>query len=178
VTADEIAALLASLGATPSVEQVAGFTELDHALQCADILARRFPDDTELQVAGLVHDIGHRFGSDEEHGRLGADAVRPALGERVATLVEAHVPAKRYLVATDATYRDRLSPDSVRTLAVQGGALPDEEARAFAGAPYAASAVALRRADEEAKVAGRAVTPLERWLELLHACAAEVRSMR
>lgn len=169
MTADEITEVLTALETAPSVEGLAGFTELDHALQCADILARRFPDDRELQVAGLVHDIGHRFGSDEEHGRLGAVAVRPALGERVATLVEAHVPAKRYLVATDPAYRSRLSPDSVRTLALQGGALSDSEARAFAAAPYAADAVALRRADEEAKAPGRAVRPLQQWLAVLRA---------
>ena len=36
---------------------------------------------------------------------LGAETVRRLLGERVAGLVEAHVPAKRYLVTTDASYR-------------------------------------------------------------------------
>jgi predicted HD phosphohydrolase len=167
VTADEIAELLVALGTTPSVEATAGFTELDHALQCAELLARRFPVDAELQVAGLVHDIGHRLGSDEEHGQLGADAVRPVLGERVAALVAAHVPAKRYLIATDPAYRARLSPDSVRTLALQGGAFSADEARAFAAEPHAADALALRRADEEAKVPGRAVGPLQGWLAVL-----------
>ena len=36
---------------------------------------------------------------------VAADAVRDLLGERVAALVELHVPAKRYLVTVDAGYR-------------------------------------------------------------------------
>ena len=32
---------------------------LDHDRQCAELLRRDFRDDEELQVAGLVHDIGH-----------------------------------------------------------------------------------------------------------------------
>ena len=63
-----------------------------------------------------MHDIGHRFGPDEQHGVLGAERVRALLGDRVAGLVEAHVPAKRYLVTTDASYRSRLSTESTRTL--------------------------------------------------------------
>ena len=34
-------------------------TQLDHALQTAALLERKCPDDAELAVAGLVHDIGH-----------------------------------------------------------------------------------------------------------------------
>ena len=31
---------------------------LAHSLQCAALLAERHPDDRELQLAGLVHDVG------------------------------------------------------------------------------------------------------------------------
>ena len=71
------------------------------------------PDDTELQVAGLVHDIGHQFASDEQHGVLGAERSGRLLGDRVAALVEMHVPAKRYLVATDPDYRSALTEGSI-----------------------------------------------------------------
>ena len=138
---------------------------LDHDRQCAELLRRDFPDDEELQVAGLVHDIGHllRPGDDAGHGRHGADAVRGLLGERVARLVELHVVAKRYLVATDAVHAEWLSASSRRTLVAQGGALSEDQIRAFRGDPEFAAAVALRRADDAGKVVGLEVAPLESW---------------
>ncbi len=96
------------------------------------------PADHELQVAGLVHDIGHRFGPDESHGALGAEHVRGLFGPRVAGLVEAHVPAKRYLVTTDPSYRSRLSTESTRTLGVQGGPLAPDEVDSFLSSANAA----------------------------------------
>ncbi|MCC5952248.1 MAG: HD domain-containing protein [Acidimicrobiia bacterium] len=142
---------------------------LSHSLQCADILETWHPHDEELVVAGLVHDVGHLLvpGDADGHGRHGADAVRPLLGERVAALVELHVAAKRYLVATDAGYRRRLSHGSIRTLELQGGPLHEAEVAAFEASPHAADAVALRHADEAAKVPGRRVAPLEDWAPLV-----------
>ncbi len=160
MTADELLALLEDLGSVASPEAL-GFTELDHALQCAFELAARHPDDVALQVAGLVHDIGHRFGGDASHGRLGAVAVRPLLGARIAALVEDHVPAKRYLVAVDPSYP--ISDVSSATLAAQGGPFSEDGCRAFESRPWHLDALALRRADDAAKVAGRVVPPLESW---------------
>ncbi len=171
MTLPELLDLLAAMASDPS-EETDGLSELDHGLQCAFELARVRPADTELHVAGLVHDIGHRFGPDESHGTLGAAQVRPLFGARVAGLVEAHVPAKRYLVTTDASYRARLSGESVRTLEVQGGLLTPDEVAVFASSPYAEDAVHLRRADDAAKVPGRAVGALDRWVPVLRATAA------
>src|ERR1700677_144977 len=83
---------------------------LDHSLQTAAVLRRSHPDDVELQIAGLVHDVGHmlRPGDDDAHGELGAEFVQPVLGRRVADLVRLHVPAKRYLVTTEPGYRQTL----------------------------------------------------------------------
>jgi len=100
VTLGELLVLLDSMGSEPS-EDTRGLSELDHGLQCAFELERARPWDRGLQLAGLVHDIGHRYGPDEQHGVLGAQLVRNLLGDRVAALVEGHVPAKRYLVAAD-----------------------------------------------------------------------------
>ena len=82
------------------------FTHLDHALQTAAVFRQDFPDDIELAVAGLVHDIGHLLPGvgDAEHAEAGAEAVREALGERVAAPVGLHVEAKRYLVARQDAY--------------------------------------------------------------------------
>ena len=140
-------------------------TELDHALQCAYELRRARPDDGELHAAGLVHDVGHRFADDEGHGRAGAAWARPLLGDRVADLVEAHVTAKRYLVAVDPTYR--LTAVSTATLAAQGGPMTPADRVRFERAPVFADAVLLRRADDAAKVPGRSVPPLSAWLAVL-----------
>jgi predicted HD phosphohydrolase len=171
VTLSELLDLLASMASEPS-EETKGLSDLDHGLQCAHELARRHPSDRELQLAGLVHDIGHHYGPDEHHGVLGAQRVRALFGERVAALVEGHVPAKRYLVTTDATYRSRLSTESTRTLEVQGGVLSPQEIESFLSGPVAADAVELRRADDAAKVPGRAVPPLAHWVPMVRDMAA------
>jgi predicted HD phosphohydrolase len=167
---EELIEYLTRLGDAPSVE-AESFTELDHGLQCAWNLWELRGNDTELVLAGLVHDIGHRLGADEEHGWRGADAVRPVLGERVAALVAGHIPAKRYLVATDASYAAVLSPISVVSLAHQGGAATREEIAEWESSVYFADAVELRRADDLAKVPGRAVPDLDHWIPLLRAQA-------
>lgn len=162
----ELLQLLEALGSVPS-EDIDGLSELDHGLQCAHRLAQRRPGDIELQLAGLVHDVGHQFGPDDRHGEIGGDLVRPLLGGRVAALVEAHVPAKRYLVATDTRYARRLSSISSATLTVQGGPLVEAEAVAFRALPCFEDAIELRRADDCGKVPGREVPGLERWVEPL-----------
>jgi predicted HD phosphohydrolase len=148
-----------------------GLSELDHSLQCAAELERLAPDDLELQVAGLVHDISHSQCHISEHDRVGADALRPILGERLGALVGLHVHAKRYLVATDAAYRGRLSRVSIHTLELQGGAMTPDEVKAFEASPFSDDAVRLRIADEAAKVAGKVVAGLEHWLPALRSVA-------
>ncbi|MFI6537497.1 HD domain-containing protein [Nonomuraea sp. NPDC050547] len=134
---------------------------LDHGLQVAAVVREWHPDDLELQVAGLVHDIGHLLhpGDEAGHANAGADAVRPLLGERVAGLVELHVPAKRYLATVEPSRA--LSPESARTLELQGGLMSDAEVAAFETHPYGLAAVTLRRADDLGKVIGLTRPPLE-----------------
>jgi predicted HD phosphohydrolase len=170
VTVLELLDLLDALASEPAEDNL-GLTALDHGLQCAFELSEAHPADRELQLAGLVHDIGHAFGPDELHGVLGAERVRGLLGERVAALVEAHVPAKRYLVTADGSYRTGLSAGSTHSLVVQGGPLAPEELAAFLSSPHAADAVSLRRADDAAKVPGRTVPPLAHWVPLLREVA-------
>ena len=147
---------------------------LDHGLQCAALLAAEFPDDEELHVAGLVHDIGHRLapGESARHGVIAGDAVRPLLGDRVAALVELHVPAKRYLVTVDPNYRDELSEGSTISLARQGGDLTTEEKATLDANPHLADALTLRRCDERAKVPGLDVGGLDRWRRVAERVAA------
>jgi predicted HD phosphohydrolase len=142
---------------------------LEHSLQCAALLAERHPDDTELQVAGLVHDIGWILAPDDmtRHAENGATAIAPFLGHRVAWLVSWHADAKRYLVTTDPTYRGRLSERSIVTLDAQGGLMDDTEVAALAAAPDLDALLALRRADDDAKVPDLTVPGLDTWAPTL-----------
>lgn len=144
---------------------------LAHALQCAAILALVAPDDRELQIAGLVHDIGSVLEPDQPttHATTGAALVEPLLGARVAWLVANHANAKRYLVAIDPGYRDHLSPRSRETLDAQGGPLDDDAVTTLWRAPDLGALLTLRAADDDAKVPGRVVPDLERWRSRLAA---------
>jgi predicted HD phosphohydrolase len=169
---DELCALLVrTLGVEGDSFDADQVDELTHGLQCAATLARLRPDDLELQVAGLVHDVGHLAVPDEPdaHGRAGADLVRPLLGRRIADLVELHVPAKRYLVTTDAGYRSQLSPGSTRTLELQGGPMSPAEQARFEGHAEARDALVLRQADEAAKDPSRRVPDLSHWRPVVEA---------
>ncbi|HEV8142147.1 MAG TPA: HD domain-containing protein [Methylomirabilota bacterium] len=150
-------------------------SQLDHALQCAD-LAETAGADEELVLAALLHDVG-RFAADlaliadrtrgaapaagaRGHHDVGADLIAPWVTERTAWCVRMHADAKRYLCATDASYHALLSPASQRTLVMQGGVMAPDEVAAFAAHPWVADAMALRRWDDQAKVAGKPVTSL------------------
>jgi predicted HD phosphohydrolase len=147
------------------------FSELAHGLQCADVLRALAPDDIELQVAGLLHDVGQTLDPACDHGEVGAEALRGLMGERIAELVRLHVDAKRYLVTRDPAYRATLSPVSIATLALQGGDLSAGELAAFEASPFHADAVRLRKADDLAKVAGKRTSGLEAWSSALHRLA-------
>jgi predicted HD phosphohydrolase len=118
-------------------------TQLQHALQSAHCAVQAHADD-ELVVAALLHDVGHLLGGNlhAEIGVIDHDSScvewlrTRGFSERLIALVSGHVAAKRYLVATRPEYRERLSEASTKTLALQGGAMSDEEAQAFAASPY------------------------------------------
>ncbi len=171
-TVDELLDHLGALGRTVSVESEA-LTELDHGLQCAALLLEVAPHDEELQVAGLVHDLAHPWDGPGQprHASMGAIAVSDILGGRVADLIRAHVPAKRYLVATRSEYADLLSPDSVMTLAAQGGPMRPDEVAAFEEHPDYPAMVELRIADDGAKVPGAVVPGLDHWEPVVRAVA-------
>ncbi|MGZ6963536.1 MAG: HD domain-containing protein [Acidimicrobiia bacterium] len=166
MTVEELLALLA-LGTEHDDEEHVDI--LAHSLQCAALLAERHPDDRELQLAGLVHDVGWILCPDDaaSHGSTGAAAIAALLGHRVAWLVSWHADAKRYLVTTDPEYRARLSERSIVTLVAQGGLMDEVEVEALAAAPDLDALLELRRADDDAKVPGLAVPGLDAWTPLL-----------
>jgi phosphonate degradation associated HDIG domain protein len=143
---------------------LSGVNQLQHALQTA-LLAQSAGCAPSLVAAALLHDIGHMVhglgedpaadGVDDRHEILGHAYLTRFFGPEVCEPVRLHVAAKRYLCGTEPDYFSRLAPDSVRSLALQGGPMSNEEAAAFRAIPYAQDAVSLRRFDEGAKVKDR-----------------------
>jgi predicted HD phosphohydrolase len=168
-----VAELLALLARGATIHDEPEIDGLAHALQCGAILRAEHPDDAELAVAGLVHDIADVVHPDDHtnHDRRGAALVGDLLGARVAHLVGAHVIAKRYLVTTDPAYRSRLSLRSVETLAMQGDALADAELSSLGDDPDLAAILDLRRADERAKDPTARVPGLDAWNTTLESLA-------
>ena len=137
-----------------------GISQIAHAWQCGQ-LARAARATQALQLASWLHDLGHLLtdlsgspttqGIDDRHEQLGANMLDAIWGPAVAEPVRLHVAAKRYLVATYPEYREKLSPDSVRSLALQGGPMDLEESVQFQASPYALDAQQLRVWDETGK---------------------------
>jgi predicted HD phosphohydrolase len=176
----DVDSLFDALRASADADDEGGLPILDHCLQCAARLRSSHPDDVELQVAGLVHDLGW-LELDRGHWTLRLDAahdvdgralVAPLLGPRVASLVGGHVAAKRYLLATDASYAGVLSARSEVTLGFQGGVMTAAEAADFERRADRDDLVALRRADDAAKVRNAVVAPLESWRPAVEIVAA------
>jgi len=85
--------------------------------------------------------------------------------------VRLHVPAKRYLCATDAGYFARLSSASVHTLKLQGGPMSPREQAQFEDERFSREAVRLRLWDDQGKVAGLKTAPLEDYAALIERVA-------
>lgn len=140
-------------------------TQLEHALQCAQ-LAEQAGADQETVAAAFLHDIGHLLPAEAgvgymdgygtvDHEKLGADYLREqGFSEKVAQLIEHHVNAKRYLVFKKPEYFARLSEASLKTLEFQGGPMTPEEATAFESNPYFREILQVRGWDEQAKIPG------------------------
>ncbi len=156
---DAIAELFAGPGARDYLGEAVTIGE--HMRQ-AGALAEAAGAPPPLVAAALLHDVGHSAQRDRTPGTAagGARSGWPSgSAPAVTEPVRLHVAAKRYLCATEPGYFARLSPESVRTLALQGGPMTPEQAAAFAALPYARDAVAVRRWDDEAK--DPSVTPPE-----------------
>lgn len=134
-------------------------SKLQHAEQAAALAARAGADE-ETILAALLHDIGHLLEGGVEdaevgvidHDHLAARWLRErGFGERLIALVEGHVDAKRYLVATHPDYDAKLSEASRRTLALQGGPMSPAEVERYAVDPLLREKLRLRSWDEQAK---------------------------
>ena len=137
-------------------------SQLEHMSQAATLAEDEGYDD-EVILAAFFHDIGHLCAEDAEaesmdgfgnvdHEKLGADYLRErGFSERLATLVESHVIAKRYLTYKYPEYYNKLSEASRATLEFQGGRMTDNEAAEFEKHPDAELFIKLRYWDDQAK---------------------------
>jgi len=151
-------------------------SQLEHALQ-SGALAQQDGAGDDLVAAAFLHDLGHLLnrhgetpsarGVDDVHQFYALPFLRPVLPDSVLEPIRLHVDAKRYLCAVDSAYFGCLSPDSVRSLQLQGGIFSDEEAAAFAARPYASDAVRLRRWDDRAKTRGKVTPDLDVFLSVV-----------
>jgi phosphonate degradation associated HDIG domain protein len=137
-------------------------SQLEHMSQAAALAEAEGYDD-EVILAAFFHDIGHlctEAGEAEsmdgmgnvDHEKLGADyLIKHGFSRRIASLVQGHVIAKRYLTYKYPEYYNKLSDASKTTLEFQGGVMSTEEAKVFELNPDAELIIRLRYWDDKAK---------------------------
>jgi phosphonate degradation associated HDIG domain protein len=135
-------------------------TQLEHAWQCGR-LAEKSGASAPLQLASWLHDVGHLLvngegtptlrGEDDAHELVGARLLLPLFGPAVSEPVRLHVLAKRYLVTTRESYSKKLSPDSVRSLEIQGGLMTAPACTNFEMQTFFSDALKLRVWDDLGK---------------------------
>jgi phosphonate degradation associated HDIG domain protein len=162
--ADEILALYARRGTQGYFGEAVNMSE--HGLQAAHFAAAEGAPEA-LVVAALLHDIGHLtedvpddirdWTQDARHEISGARFLARHFGPEVSEPVRLHVPAKRYLCATDPAYFSKLSEASVITLRLQGGPMSAGEVAAFEAEPHWREAIRIRTWDDMGKVPRLAV---------------------
>lgn len=153
-------------------------SQIEHMCQCAQ-LAEDEGYDEEVILAALFHDIGHLCEHIMQvqqmdgygvinHEKTGADFLRAkGFSATIASLVENHVQAKRYLTYHFPEYYEQLSDASKQTLIYQGGRMNLEEAMAFEGDPLFDLHIKIRRWDEKAKVVGQTLPSLDRYRKMI-----------
>jgi phosphonate degradation associated HDIG domain protein len=137
-------------------------SQLEHMSQAAALAEAEGYDD-EVILAAFFHDIGHlcaEAGEAEsmggmgnvDHEKLGADyLIKHGFSNRIASLVNGHVIAKRYLTYKYPEYYNKLSDASKATLEFQGGVMSKDEAKVFELNPDAELIIRLRHWDDMEK---------------------------
>ncbi len=159
-------------------------SEFEHALQAANLAEDDEAPDA-LVVASLLHDVGHLIhglgehiadeGIDSRHEEAGCVWLSRNFGPTVTEPIRLHVAAKRYLCAVEPAYQASLSPASLHSLHLQGGAMTSDEVKSFEENPHYLDAIRLRHYDDQAKVVGLEVPGLEHYRERLQRMMHEHR---
>ena len=174
--ADEVITLYQRFGAEDYIGEPV--SQIEHMCQCAQ-LAAAGGYDNEVILAAFFHDIGHLLEhvmpAEQmdgygviDHEKMGAEYLRQkGFSEKIAKLVAAHVPAKRYLTYKFPDYYNQLSEASKRTLEFQGGMMSSEEVVSFEADELHPLYIQLRKWDEEAKLVQVPLPPLEQYRKLI-----------
>jgi len=179
---DEILEVFAKRGSGAYFGEGVSMTE--HALQAA-YFAQSAAAPPSLVVAALLHDVGHLvvdvpddiadWTEDARHEEIGSAWLARRFPPEVSEPVRLHVPAKRYLCATDARYFLKLSAASVATLKLQGGPMSAADVALFETERFHEEAVRVRQWDDQGKVAGLVTPNLEDYRALIEGMARAVR---
>ncbi len=158
--AEEIFALYEKHGAEDYIGEPV--SQLEHMVQAAE-LAEAEGYDHEVVLAAFFHDIGHlaehvmpvekmEGAGVVDHEKLGANYLKEkGFSEKICSLVQSHVQAKRYLTYKFPEYYQNLSPASRVTLTHQGGAMNATEAAIFEEDDFHPLYLKLRAWDDQAK---------------------------
>jgi len=161
IVVDEIFSLYENYGAADYIGEPV--SQIEHMCQAAQLAEAEGYDD-EVILASFFHDIGHLCEHIYEtkqmdgygvmdHESLGSQYLREkGFSEKIARLVESHVPAKRYLTFKYPEYYTKLSEASKATLDKQGGRMDDAEARQFEADNLYLLFIKIREWDDKAKI--------------------------
>ena len=146
---------------------------LDHALQSAAGAAADDAGD-EMVLACLLHDLGHILGRPVTGVFPATPRSAPGLCNTCLTRpLSSPFAAMSWPSGTawpsSRDYHDHLSKASQMSLAEQGGPLCADDAEVFRVGAFAAEAMRLRAYDDDGKVDGLVIPPLETYRGLLSA---------
>jgi len=161
IVVDEIFSLYENYGAADYIGEPV--SQIEHMCQAAQLAEAEGYDD-EVILASFFHDIGHLCEHIYEtkqmdgygvmdHESLGSQYLREkGFSEKIARLVESHVPAKRYLTFKYPENYNKLSEASKATLDKQGGRMDDAEAKQFEADNLYLLFIKIREWDDKAKI--------------------------
>lgn len=176
-TVDEIFSLYERYGAEDYIGEPV--SQLEHMCQAAELAGEEGYDD-EVVLAAFLHDVGHLAEhlmpvqkmegvGVMNHEKIAGDYLRQkGFSERVCTLVQSHVQAKRYLTFKLPAYYEKLSPASRETLKHQGGVMTEEEAGEFESDPLHNLYIKLREWDDKAKRQSKPLPSLDKYKRMAY----------